>query len=68
MRAERQAPCVIVRPGHLLDSAGTGKYQLLLRPSGYSILNKIPRADVAAFLLRAVASSEWDGKAVQIHA
>ena len=52
---------VIVRPGGLTDSAPTGKY-LTENVSG----GRIPRADVAAFILEQVNSDKYLGKAVSI--
>ncbi len=62
---ESGVPFVLVRPGHLLDGPGTGKYKASY--SGfYHIGMKIARADVAKFILDAAGSAEHDRKAVQL--
>ena len=54
----------IVRPSALVDGPGTGDYQIgeLIRAA----TSKIPRADVAHFILRDLAEKKWIGKAVTI--
>ena len=53
---------VIVRPAMLTDGPATGKYRAVTQMAGLTA-SKISRADVAAFLLRQVASDEFVGKA-----
>ena len=60
-----KVPFVLVRPGHLTDGQATGKYKVSYT-GFYHIAMKITRADVAAFLLCAASSDEYDGKAVQL--
>lgn len=66
--AHGEVPFVIVRPGHLLDSPGTGKYHTdtKIGIGKYHIGMKIARMDVASFLLRAASTAEFDNQAVQL--
>ena len=52
VRCNGDVPYTIVRAAHLMDSPGTGAYKHSLK-GFYHIAMKIPRADVASFLLRA---------------
>lgn len=56
---------VVVKPMMLTDEAGTGKYRvaenLEVKPG-----DKIPRADVADFMLKALINSQFVGKVVTI--
>ncbi|KAL1521286.1 hypothetical protein AB1Y20_020955 [Prymnesium parvum] len=69
VRAEHgDVPYVLVRPAHLTDGAGTDKYKLSLASKGcYHFAMTISRTDVATFLLRAVCTSDFDNKAVQLY-
>ena len=58
-------PYTLVRAAHLMDSPGTGVYKHSLK-GFYHIAMKIPRADVASFLLRAASSAEFENKGVQL--
>ena len=49
-----------------MDSPGTGVYKHSLK-GFYHIAMKIPRADVASFLLRAASSAEFENKGVQLY-
>ena len=66
VRGNDKVPYILVRPGHLLDTPGTGKYKTSLK-GRYHIAMQISRADVAKFLLHATASAEFENKAVQLH-
>ena len=55
----------LVRPGHLVDGEATGQVRLFEAGSGETA-PKIPRADVAAFMLKALAEGTYIGKAVNI--
>ena len=66
VRHNGDVPYVIVRAAHLMDSPGTGAYKHSLK-GFYHIAMKIPRADVASFLLRAASSAEFENKGVQLY-
>jgi len=66
VRRNGDVPYVVVRAAHLMDSPGTGAYKHSLK-GFYHIAMKIPRADVASFLLRAASSAEFENKAVQLY-
>ena len=66
VRSNAKVPCVLVRPGHLVDGPSTDKYTTSLK-GFYHVLMQITRADVAKFLLRAVSSAEFENKAVQLY-
>ncbi len=55
---------VIVRPSRLTDGPLTGKFERRVAPE--RVPTSISRADVAAFLVEAVETDEWVGRAVQI--
>ena len=65
VRRNGDVPYVLVRAAHLMDSPGTGVYKHSLK-GFYHIAMKIPRADVASFLLRAASSAEFENKGVQL--
>lgn len=58
---ERTVPCVLVRPYSLNDKPGTGKYNASEKHNA-TFMRPISRADVATFLVDAVADQRWDGK------
>lgn len=66
VRRNGDVPYTLVRAAHLMDSPGTGVYKHSLK-GFYHIAMKIPRADVASFLLRAASSAEFENKGVQIY-
>ena len=66
VRRNGDVPYVVVRAAHLMDSPGTDAYKHSLK-GFYHIAMKIPRADVATFLLRAASSAEFENKAVQLY-
>ena len=49
---------VIVRPGQLTNDGATGKYRVLLDPTGITA-GHVARADVAAFVLQQLCSDEF---------
>ncbi len=49
---------VIVRPGQLTNDEASGKYRVLLDLTGVTV-GKIPRADVAAFVLQQLSSDDF---------
>jgi len=55
----------IVRPGHLVDGERTGVVKTF-EPGTGETAHKITRADVAGFLLQALASGTYVGQAVNI--
>ena len=55
----------LVRPGHLVDGQATGKVRTFEHGSGETA-HKIPRADVAAFMLGLLQSGEYIDQAVNI--
>ena len=55
----------IVRPGHLVDGERTGQVRTF-EPGTGETAHKITRADVAGFLLEALASGTYVGQAVNI--
>ena len=55
----------LVRPGHLVAGAETGKVRVF-EPGKGETAHKITRADVAAFMLRALESGEYARQAVNI--
>ena len=61
IRAEETVPFVLVRPAALNDKPGTGKYRASDTWKG-TFARPIPRADVAKFLVDAVADMGWDRK------
>ena len=61
IRAEETVPFVLVRPAALNDKPGTGKYRASDTWKG-TFARPIPRADVAKFLVDAVADKGWDRK------
>ena len=66
VRRNGDVPYTLVRAAHLMDSPGTGVYKHSLK-GFYHIAMKIPRADVASFLLRAASSAEFENKGVQLY-
>jgi putative NADH-flavin reductase len=48
---------VVIRPSSLTDSPKTGKYQITAGPPAYK---KVPRADVADFMLRLLTDRKYD--------
>ena len=66
VRRNGDVPYTLVRAAHLMDSPGTGAYKHSLK-GFYHIAMKIPRADVASFLLRAASSAEFENKGVQLY-
>ena len=55
----------LVRPGHLVNGERTGVVRLF-EPGDGEIAHKITRADVAAFMLDALANRSYIGQAVNI--
>lgn len=55
----------LVRPGHLIGGERTGNVQLF-QPAPGVTAHKITRADVAAFMLDALAEDKYIGEAVNI--
>lgn len=55
----------LVRPGHLVNGERTGVVRLF-EPGTGETAHKITRADVAAFLLEAMANGQYVGEAVNI--
>jgi len=50
---------VVIRPSSLTDSPKTGKYQVTDGPPAYK---KVPRADVADFMLKLLTDKKYDQK------
>lgn len=59
-------PVVRVRPGRLLDGPPIG--DLVAVGPDLDLPGRIPRADVAAFLLSLLKETRWDGRAVSLGA
>jgi uncharacterized protein YbjT (DUF2867 family) len=55
----------IVRPAQLTNGPATGRYRVFTDLTG-TVATRISRADVAEFLVRQVASDEYQGKALVI--
>jgi uncharacterized protein YbjT (DUF2867 family) len=50
---------VVIRPSYLTDSPKTGKYRI---SSGPPESRKVPRNDVADFMLRLMTDKQYDGQ------
>ena len=50
---------VVIRPSYLTDSPKTGKYRISSGPPEY---RKVPRNDVADFMLRLMTDKQYDGQ------
>ena len=61
---ESKAEWVIIRPVGLTDSPKTGKYRINL---GNPASSKIPRADVADFMLKLLTDKTYDGQMPSIY-
>ena len=61
VREETAVPFVLVRPYALTDKPGNGRYHASKKQNA-TIMRPIPRADVATFMVDAVADTQWDGK------
>ncbi len=61
IREERGVPFVLVRPYALTDKSGSGRYRATKKQNA-TFMWPIPRADVATFMVDAVADTQWDGK------
>ena len=61
IREETAVPFVLVRPYALTDKPGNGRYRATQNQNA-TFMRPIPRADVAAFMVDAVADTQWDGK------
>ena len=57
---EQTVPYVLIRPAALNDKPGNGSYRVF--QSDGTFARPMAKEDVAAFLLDAVASNQWDGK------
>ena len=55
----------LVRPGHLVDGAATGKVRVF-EPGSGETAHKITRADLAHFMLDALERGEYSRQAVNI--
>jgi len=61
VREETVVPYVLVRPYALTDKPGSGRYHATQKQNA-TFMRPIPRADVATFMVDAVADNRWDGK------
>ena len=61
IREETAVPFVLVRPYALTDKPGNGRYRATKKQNA-TFMRPIPRADVATFMVDAVADNQWDGK------
>ncbi len=61
IREETAVPFVLVRPYALTDKLGSGRYRATQKQNA-TFMRPIPRADVATFMVDAVADTQWDGK------
>lgn len=60
IREETAVPFVLVRPYALTDKLGSGRYRATQQQNA-TFMRPIPRADVATFMVDAVADTQWDG-------
>ena len=60
VREETAVPFVLVRPYALTDKPGNGRYHATQKQNA-TFMRPIPRADVATFMVDAVADTQWDG-------
>jgi len=49
----------VIRPSFLTDSPKTGKYRISMGPPEF---RKVPRADVADFMLKLMTDKQYDGQ------
>jgi putative NADH-flavin reductase len=61
VREETAVPFVLVRPYALTDKPGNSRYHATQKQNA-TLMRPIPRADVATFMVDAVADRQWDGK------
>jgi len=57
---EEKVPYVLVRPAALKEKPGNGKYRVFQGDGTFA--RPIAKEDVAAFLLDAISSNQWDGR------
>ena len=60
VREETAVPFVLVRPYALTDKPANGRYRATQNQNA-TFMRPIPRADVATFMVDAVADTRWDG-------
>ena len=60
VREDTVVPFVLVRPYALTDKPGSGRYHATQKQNA-TFMRPISRADVATFMVDAVADTQWDG-------